>query len=156
MSEFDPLLLVSDLDGTNGFRLDGDAANDQTGRAVAGGGDVNGDGFADLLIGARDSDTDGANRGLAWVVFGSGSAPSTESLGARVAAGTAYRFQGEAAGDEAGFSIANAGDVNGDGFDGPDHRGKGADPDVAAGDRGAAIGLRQAANLEVLRQGRRR
>ena len=52
MSEFAAVLNVSSLNGSNGFRLDGDAINDLSGRVTAGGGDVNGDGFADLLIGA--------------------------------------------------------------------------------------------------------
>ena len=39
------------LDGTNGFRLDGVDANDCSGRSVSSAGDVNGDGFDDLLIG---------------------------------------------------------------------------------------------------------
>ena len=42
----------SALDGTNGFRLSGAAAYDNSGRAVSTAGDVNGDGVDDLLIGA--------------------------------------------------------------------------------------------------------
>ena len=41
---------LSTLNGTNGFRLDGGVANDQSGFSVASAGDVNGDGFADLLL----------------------------------------------------------------------------------------------------------
>jgi hypothetical protein len=40
------------LNGTNGFRLDGIDANDQSGYSVSGAGDVNGDGFDDVIIGA--------------------------------------------------------------------------------------------------------
>ena len=138
MSEFAAVLNVSSLNGSNGFRLDGDAVSDFSGHATAGGGDVNGDGFADLRIGAPYSDTGGIDRGLAWVVFGAASAPAAQGLAARVAAGSAYRFQGEWAGDQAGVSIANAGDVNGDGFDDLIIGAFYADPDAAGGDRGAS------------------
>ena len=148
MPEFAPVLVVS---ASNGYRLDGDAADDQSGLALGGGGDVNGDGFADLLIGAPNSGTGGTDRGLAWVVFGGGTPPAALGLAARVAAGTAYRFQGEAAGDQAGASIANAGDVNGDGFDDLLIGARSADPDAAAGDRGASyLVFGGAAKLEAL------
>ena len=45
-------LNLSILDGTNGFRLDGVAAGDRSGSAVSNAGDVNGDGLADVVIGA--------------------------------------------------------------------------------------------------------
>jgi hypothetical protein len=48
------------LDGANGFRLDGIDSNDKSGRSVSGAGDVNGDGFADLIIGASGGDPNGA------------------------------------------------------------------------------------------------
>jgi FG-GAP repeat protein len=58
-ADFPPTLDLSILDGTNGFRLNGVAAGDQSGRAVSGAGDVNGDGLADLLIGAYGADPNG-------------------------------------------------------------------------------------------------
>ena len=61
---------LSDLDGTNGFRLDGVAAVDHSGLAVSGAGDVNGDGLADLLIGAGRADPNGDVSGASYVVFG--------------------------------------------------------------------------------------
>ena len=45
-------LNLSQLDGTNGFRLDGIDAYDYSGFSVAGAGDVNGDGIDDLIVGA--------------------------------------------------------------------------------------------------------
>ena len=47
---------LSALDGTDGFVLNGVVANDFSGTAVSGAGDVNGDGFADLIIGANGAD----------------------------------------------------------------------------------------------------
>ena len=49
---FGASLDLATLDGTNGFRLDGIDACDFSGCSVAGAGDVNGDGFGDLIIGA--------------------------------------------------------------------------------------------------------
>ena len=51
-SGFSSSLELSALDGTNGFQINGEAAFDFSGRSVAGAGDVNGDGFADLIVGA--------------------------------------------------------------------------------------------------------
>ena len=58
-SGFASSLDLSALDGSNGFRINGEAAGDLCGRSVAGAGDVNGDGFADLIIGATGADPNG-------------------------------------------------------------------------------------------------
>ena len=61
---------LSALDGTNGFRLSGVAAYDQSGRSVSAAGDVNGDGIDDLLVGAHGADPNGNYSGASYVVFG--------------------------------------------------------------------------------------
>jgi hypothetical protein len=71
MSEFLPVLSLSNLTVRQGCRFNGVHNEDLTGYSAAGIGDVNGDGFADLLIGAPGSDANGANSGSAYVVFGS-------------------------------------------------------------------------------------
>src|SRR4028118_1090620 len=68
---FAPSLNVSDLDGTNGFAIDGIAEEDYLSR-VSAAGDVNGDGFDDVIIGAFAADPNGnAFAGTSYVVFGS-------------------------------------------------------------------------------------
>ena len=52
MAQFPAEIDLSSLDGSNGFKLSGVAAGDYSGRSVASAGDVNGDGFADLIVGA--------------------------------------------------------------------------------------------------------
>ena len=61
---------LSTLDGTNGFKLSGVAASDYSGCSVASAGDVNGDGFADLIVGASGADPTTTRSGASYVVFG--------------------------------------------------------------------------------------
>jgi hypothetical protein len=56
--------------GKGGFAFSGEASGDQAGVSVAGAGDVNGDGFADVIIGAFGSDAKGKDAGRSYVFFG--------------------------------------------------------------------------------------
>ena len=58
-SGFAANLDLSTLNGSNGFRLDGIDADDYSGFSVSQAGDVNGDGFDDLIIGAYGADPGG-------------------------------------------------------------------------------------------------
>jgi len=100
---------------SDGYKLTGAAVGDQAGFDVAAAGDVDGDGYDDLIIGAYGDDTGGTNAGAAWVVFGPGAAASDVDLAAL--GGGGYRITGAAAGDRAGIAVAAAGDINADGFD---------------------------------------
>ena len=88
--------------------LSGEAAGDYAGAAVAGVGDVDGDGLADLLVGAEGSDEGGSSAGAAYLVLG--------GVSGRLDLGRAdATLVGESAGDFAGYAVAGAGDVDGDG-----------------------------------------
>ena len=108
---------LSTLDGSNGFRLDGVAANDLSGYSVASAGDVNGDGFADLIIGAYGASPGGRlNAGSSYVVFGKASGFASVINLSTLTGSNGFRLDGVAADDSSGYSVASAGDVNGDGF----------------------------------------
>ena len=77
------------------------------GNAVATAGDVNGDGFADVIIGARSYDNGETDEGRAFVYQGSG---------AGLAATPVWTAESNQGFGELGISVATAGDVNGDGF----------------------------------------
>ena len=86
-------------------------------------GDVNSDGLADLLIGARFGDGPGNSRedsGEAYLILGERDLPATIDLAVPEADVTIYGARGKSResplGDQAGFSGALA-DVNGDGLD---------------------------------------
>ncbi|MFQ5606686.1 MAG: FG-GAP-like repeat-containing protein [Candidatus Zixiibacteriota bacterium] len=81
----------------------GEAANDWFGLSASGAGDVNNDGFADLIVGAWLNDAGGSQAGQAYVYSG--------HTGALL-----YTFTGAAAGDQFGHSVSGAGDVNNDGI----------------------------------------
>ena len=52
-SGFNAALDLSSLDGTNGFRLNGVAVYNNSGSSVSSAGDINGDGFDDVIIGGK-------------------------------------------------------------------------------------------------------
>ncbi len=99
-----------------GFVINGQAANDLSGYSVASAGDVNGDGFADVIVGAFQSDpTAGADAGRSYVVFGKAdtAAINLSSIAASIGG---FVINGQSAGDQSGISVASAGDFNGDGL----------------------------------------
>ena len=79
-SEFPSNLDLSALDGTTGFQISGEAAIDFSGASVSAAGDVNGDGFGDVIVGAFRASPHGNYSGASYVVFGkaSGIAPVIE------------------------------------------------------------------------------
>ena len=91
----------------------GAAADDYAGYSVAGAGDVNGDGYDDILIGAYGNDDATTDGGQAYLIFGMATGWSTDLSLAKSADAS---FLGTENGEAAGFSVAGAGDVNGDGY----------------------------------------
>ncbi|SDU36356.1 integrin alpha [Nitrosomonas ureae] len=114
---FDSTMNLSSLDGTNGFRLDGETANDFSGRSVSSAGDVNGDGFNDVIVGAFRADPNGYSSGSSYVVFGKAEGFHATMNLSSLDGNNGFRLDGEAANGNSGISVSGAGDVNGDGFD---------------------------------------
>jgi hypothetical protein len=87
--------------------LSGEGDLDNFGTSVAGAGDVNGDGFDDLIVGASKNTDGGIEAGKAYVYYGSFTGVSQDNF-------TAVTGRDN---DKLGASVQGAGDVNGDGFD---------------------------------------
>jgi len=89
------------------WTAESDQASASFGCAVATAGDVNGDGYADVVVGAPHYDNGQTDEGRAFVYLGSASG----------LAGTAARtVESDQVSAQFGWSLATAGDVNGDGY----------------------------------------
>ncbi|MXP27181.1 hypothetical protein GRI39_14220 [Altererythrobacter indicus] len=111
---------ISDLDTAHGFLIQPVAGNGQLGRSVSGVGDINGDGYDDIIVGASSVNT---LQGEAYVIFGSAS-PIGNTVGsqqvvdaATLPAATGFVIQGDNDYDSLGSTASAAGDFNGDGID---------------------------------------
>ena len=107
---------LSSLDGNNGFRLsDSSAASPYL---VSDAGDMNGDGFDDVIIGAPGFydyyTTPRDHPGAGYVVFGRASGFSAEMNLSSLDGNNGFRLD---VGGSMSVSVSSAGDVNGDGFD---------------------------------------
>lgn len=118
----------SDLSGSDGFRFEGPAGS-HAGASVGCAGDINNDGYDDVIIGAPDDSTNGASSGTAYVIFGQGTDFNFKLLPSDLDGAVGFKLNGGAAADRAGTTVTSAGDVNGDGFD-----------DVLVGVESGAIG----------------
>ncbi len=106
-------LLLGPLRGDIGLgqadaKLLGESAHDQAGESLAAAGDTNGDGFGDILLGARGDDAGGSSAGAAYLVLG----PVSGELDLEFADA---KLRGENSSDHAG-TVASAGDLDGDGY----------------------------------------
>lgn len=118
---------LQSLNGSNGFRMEGVQATDHLGSTIAAAGDINGDGIGDLIVGARGANH---NSGESYVVFGKQSGFGATLNLAMLNGSNGFRFAGLGLGETTqGFTVAAAGDVDGDGFD-----------DLLIGVRGAQVG----------------
>ena len=117
---FDANIDASTLDGTNGFAIDGVSAISQSAFSVGGGGDINGDGIDDVIIGAPEASPNRRLGGQVFVVFGK---PSNETFDATVELNNLAVEDGFSITNDVqnvastGYSVSNAGDINGDGVD---------------------------------------
>jgi Ca2+-binding RTX toxin-like protein len=117
-SGFGAGLDLSTLNGSNGFAINGIAAFDNSGSSVSSAGDVNGDGIDDLIIGTKNADPNGiSSAGQSYVVFGSNSGFAAGLDLSTLNGSNGFAINGIAAGDNSGWSVSSARDVNGDGFD---------------------------------------
>jgi len=89
------------------WSAEGDQTQADFGYSVATAGDVNGDGYSDVIVGARAFDAGQSDEGRAFVYHGSASGLN---------AAPAWTAEGDQASAWFGYSVAPAGDVNGDGF----------------------------------------
>ena len=91
-------------------KLVGEASGDYAGSSVSSAGDVDADGYADLLVGADEESSGGSCAGAAYLVLGPVS-------GAVDLSAADAKLVGEVSNDYAGCSVSSAGDVDADGYD---------------------------------------
>ena len=109
------VLNLTDLNGSNGFKLNGEARGDISGSAVSMMGDINGDGIDDLMIGAENALS---QAGRSYVLWGN---KDLNRIGAEFNLSdlngvNGFKLEGENQGDRSGISVSGIGDINQDGY----------------------------------------
>jgi hypothetical protein len=99
---------AASLDDTAGWTKVSNLENAHFGHSVASAGDVNADGYGDVIVGAPQWDGGQAFEGSAWVYIGHPSGLTTTPI---------WHKQGDQTGAQFGWSVGSAGDVNGDGYE---------------------------------------
>jgi Ca2+-binding RTX toxin-like protein len=116
---FSSRLNLADLNGSNGFVLNGPSIDDDlVGASVSDLGDINGDGIDDFIVSAPRARPDGRFRaGTSYVIFGSSGLGGSGRLDLTTLNGSnGFVIQGINPVDQAGTVVSSAGDLNGDGI----------------------------------------
>jgi hypothetical protein len=117
-SPFPVAFSLTSLSSAEGFVVLGSFAGDRFGTSVSAAGDVNRDGFGDLVIGAPTFDgLAGADTGAAYVLFGKAGGFNASIDAGSLNGKTGFRMEGRAGNERLGIRVSSAGDMNGDGFD---------------------------------------
>ncbi len=100
-------ITIDPLATTAAWMMEGDQAGSEAGTSVKSVGDVNGDGYSDVIVGVPLYDNGQIDEGRSYVYFGSSDGPS---------ASVSWTGEIDQANALFGSSVSNAGDVNGDGY----------------------------------------
>ncbi len=113
-NNFNWRILLSDLNGANGFQLNGIDSSDRSGYSVSGAGDINSDGIDDFIIGAPGLNF---SPGESYVVYGKTNGfPAMFELSSLDGI-NGFRINGFGSASYSGYSVSDAGDANGDNID---------------------------------------
>ncbi|WP_430895141.1 MULTISPECIES: FG-GAP-like repeat-containing protein [unclassified Paraflavitalea] len=100
-------ITIDPLSTTANTSIESNKANAQLGFSVSSAGDINGDGYSDILLGANTYDNGQANEGAVFIHNGSATGISTTP---------AALLENNSVGALFGSSVNTAGDINGDGY----------------------------------------
>ncbi len=95
------------LSSSPDWTAEGNQTNAELGHSVGTAGDVNGDGYADVIVGAPNYEHGQTREGTSWVYYGSSGGLSSTPC---------WTAEGNQANAYFGWSVGTAGDVNGDGY----------------------------------------
>ncbi len=115
---FSPQVQLSSLDGSDGFRINPSFGRG-LGHAVASAGDVNGDGFDDIIASSvrQGSYYEYYQRGRSFVMFGKAGPFDAAISASELTGDRGFRIEARSEAIQSGSSVGPAGDVNGDGLD---------------------------------------
>ena len=110
MAYYPPTIDPDALDGTDGFNITGATTDDRLGTSVENAGDVNGDGFADIVVSGRDR---GGGMVYNYVVFGSAEPFPADFNVTELDGSNGFAIDTV----DKPWYVKGAGDINGDGYD---------------------------------------
>lgn len=120
-----PAVNLSELNGSNGFTINGQNREDFLGSSVSSAGDINGDGIDDIIVGARFASVNDSNfnppvrvgAGKSYVIFGKRGGNAAQFNLSDLNGSNGFAINGINANDFSGSAVTGIGDINGDGID---------------------------------------